>query len=210
MFTLDERTEMAARSLKMVSNAKVMAFSGLLVDYAYEQTVATIVKGVRDITDFVYENILHQVGESQKLGIDTFILFAKPELAHVSSGVVKSIQKDHGLIHEYVTFYVKQNLELSISKQFIIGITGEIGAGKSFISDLMISTAKRMGVSCHNIDTDRIGNQILEELKEPRYLQIRDRLSERFGKNIRLKSDIGIRDKRWSMHMSISNAGFMK
>jgi pantetheine-phosphate adenylyltransferase len=188
MFTLEERTEMARRSLKKVLNVKVMAFSGLLVDYAYEQNVATIVKGVRDITDFGYENILHQAGGSQKLGIDTFVLFAKPELAHVSSGVVKSIQKEHGLIHEYVTFYVKQNLELAISGQFIIGITGEIGAGKSFISELMVSTAKKMRVMCHNIDTDIIGKQILEELKEPVYFQIREQLSVRFGNKIRLKN----------------------
>jgi pantetheine-phosphate adenylyltransferase len=186
MFTLERRVEMAQRSLKGVSNAKVRAFDGLLVDYAYEQDVSTIVKGVRDITDFGYENILHQVGESQKLGIDTFILFAKPELAHISSGVVKSIQKEHGLIHDYVTLFVKQCLESKISEQFVIGITGEIGVGKSHVADVMVSTAGKLGVPCHNVDLDRIGHQILGELKEPKYRQIRDRLSERFGKNIRL------------------------
>jgi pantetheine-phosphate adenylyltransferase len=186
MFTLEERIEMAKRSLKKVPNARVQAFGGLLVDYAYEQNAATIVKGVRDITDFGYENILHQVGESQKLGIDTFLLFARPELAHVSSGVVKSIQKEHGLIHDYVTLYVKQCLELKISQQFIIGVTGEIGVGKSYVSDLMVSTAGKMGIECHNIDMDKIGHQILEELKEPKYQQIRDLLADRFGKHIRL------------------------
>jgi pantetheine-phosphate adenylyltransferase/dephospho-CoA kinase len=186
MFSLEERTEMARRSLKKIPNVKVQAINGLLVDYAYEQNISTIVKGVRDITDFGYENILHQVGESQKLGIDTFILFAKPELAHVSSGVVKAIQKEHGLIHDYVTLYVKQSLELTISRQFIIGVTGEIGVGKSYVSDLIVSTANKMGIPCHNIDLDRIGHQILEELKEPRYQQIRNDLINKFGKTIGL------------------------
>jgi pantetheine-phosphate adenylyltransferase len=186
MFTLEERTEMAKRSLRRIANVRVQSFDGLLVDYAYEQGVSAIVKGVRDVTDFGYENVLHQVGESQKLGIDTFVLFAKPELAHVSSGVVKAIQKEHGLIHEYVTLYVKQCLELKTSHQFILGVTGEIGVGKSYFSDLMVSTARTMGMECHNIDIDRIGHQILEELTEPRYQQVRDSLVDRFGKKIGL------------------------
>lgn len=74
---------MAKQSLTHIPNVEVVSFSGLLVDYAYENGVSVIVKGVRNGEDFNYENILHQVGESQKLGIDTFILFAKPALGHV-------------------------------------------------------------------------------------------------------------------------------
>lgn len=44
----------------------MIAFEGLLVDYAYEQEIHVIVKGVRNANDFDYENILHLVGESQE------------------------------------------------------------------------------------------------------------------------------------------------
>ena len=136
MFNLEERTEMAKRSLTRFKNVEVASFQGLLVDYAYEQGIEVIVKGVRNAADFDYENVLHEVGVSQKLGIDTHILFARPELAHVSSSAVKSIQKEQGLIHEYVPLYVKQCLEARMSEQYIVGVTGEIGAGKS-ISNLV-------------------------------------------------------------------------
>ena len=45
MFTLEERTELAKKALRKVNNAYVRSFQGLLVDYAYEQNVSTIVKG---------------------------------------------------------------------------------------------------------------------------------------------------------------------
>jgi pantetheine-phosphate adenylyltransferase len=188
MFTLEERTEMAVKSLKSLSNVVVRSFQGLLVDYAYEQNISTIVKGVRNSADFDYENALHQVGESQKLGIDTYILFARPELAHISSSAVKAIQKEHGFIHEYVPLYVKQNLEKKMSGQFFLGVTGEIGMGKSYVSDRIVALGKNMGLDVFNIDLDRLGHQILENLKEPIYKKVRKQLCDRFGKNIRLSN----------------------
>lgn len=181
-FSLEERTEMARRSLAHMHNIEVISFQGLLVDYAYENGIEFVVKGVRNFSDFDYENVLHQVGESQKLGIDTHILFAKPELAHVSSSAVKAMQQDHGLIHEYVPLYVKQCIEAKISGQYIIGVTGEIGAGKSYVSQKFAEFGKDRGINVHNIELDDIGHQILSKLKEPRYKQVRKQIEDTFGK----------------------------
>ena len=52
LFTLEEREEMARRSLVNLKNVKVMSFTGLLVDFAYENNVDVIVKGVRTNQDF--------------------------------------------------------------------------------------------------------------------------------------------------------------
>ncbi len=184
-FTLEQREDMAKKSLKGVSNVKVTSFEGLLIDFAYEQNVSVIIKGVRNAEDFNYENILHQVGKSQKLGIDTHILFANPKLAHISSSTVKAIFKHYGDIHEYVPFYVKQKMEKILHGQFIIGITGPIASGKSYISELL---EKNHGNCCgrlvHNIDLDKIVHQILGELKEPAYQKVRKKIIKTFGRTV--------------------------
>jgi len=185
MFSLEERTEMAQKSLSRFPNVDVVSFQGLLVDYAYEHGVGVIVKGVRNAADFDYENVLHQVGESQKLEIDTHILFARPELAHISSSAVKGIQKEQGLIHEYVPLYVKQRLEARMSGQYIVGVTGEIGAGKSYVSQQFTQMGKQRGIEVHNIELDQIGHQILGELKQPRYDEIRKQIADTFGQQVR-------------------------
>jgi pantetheine-phosphate adenylyltransferase len=185
MFSLEERTEMAQRSLSKFPNVEVVSFQGLLVDYAYENGIGVIVKGVRNAADFDYENVLHQVGESQKLGVDTHILFARPELAHISSSVVKGIQKEQGLIHEYVPLYVKQCLEARMSGQYIVGVTGEIGAGKSYVSQQFSRLGKQKGIAVHDIELDQIGHQILGELKQPRYNDVRRQIANIFGQQVR-------------------------
>jgi pantetheine-phosphate adenylyltransferase len=185
MFNLDERQAMAKKALTRFGNVKVSPFQGMLVDYAYENNVDVVIKGVRNSADFSYENILHQAGESQKLGIETHILFAKPELAHVSSSVVKSIQKEQGLIHEYVPLNVKQALEARMSGQYILGISGGIACGKSYVSKKFVELGKTKGISIHNIELDHIGHQILSSLSEPRYERVREEIATTFGKGLR-------------------------
>ncbi len=184
-FSLNERIAMAKNSLKSMNNVKVVSFKGLLVDYAYEHNIPIIIKGIRNIDDFNYEKNLHITGKSQKLGVDTFILFSKPELSHVSSKVMKLVQKEHGLIHEYVPLHSKQALEEEISGQYILGITGEMGSGKTHVCEMMIDIAKKHGIDTHHIDLDSIGHQILEDLKEPQYKQIRKIVAETFGNNVK-------------------------
>ena len=185
LFSLEERMEMTRRSLSQIPQAVVINFEGLLVDYAYEQGIHVIVKGVRNANDFDYENLLHLVGESQELGVDTYVLFARPELMHVSSSVIKALQKEEGFIHQYVPLYVKQCLEARVSGQYILGITGEIGSGKPLVSNGFFEQGKARKISVHTIDLDVLGNQILEERQEPSYLQLRECVVEEFGEAVR-------------------------
>ena len=184
LFSLEERTEMAEKSLKTISNATVTSFKGLLVDYAYENKIPVIIKGVRDEKDFSYETLLHQIGESQKLDIDTFLLPAEHSKAHISSSAAKAILKEHGLIHEYVPLYVKQCLEAKMSQQYFIGVTGEIGAGKSYLCKKFVDFGKDKGMEVHNIELDHIGHEILEKRNEPIYREVRVNIAKTFGDSV--------------------------
>jgi pantetheine-phosphate adenylyltransferase len=184
LFSLEERTEMARRSLLNLKNVEVKSFSGMLVDFAYENNINVIVKGVRSSNDFEYEMSLHNLGESQKLGIDTFILFAKPSLAHISSSAVKDIQKEQGLIQDYVPPYVKQCVEAKLSGQCIIGLTGEIGAGKSYVGDKLVELTHKLKLEAHNIELDRLSWQIQDDLKEEKYAVVRKQIIDTFGAEV--------------------------
>lgn len=184
LFSLEEREEMARRSLANLKNVKVASFTGLLVDFAYENNVDFIVKGVRSNQDFEYEHNLHLMSESQRLGIDTFLLFTKPELSHISSSAVKEIQKDQGLIQDYVSPYVKQCLEKKLSKQYLIGLTGEIGSGKSYVGEQLVKLAKKDKIVAHNIELDLLAQQIQEDLSEEKYELVRQEIIKNFGKEV--------------------------
>jgi len=186
-FSLAEREEMAKKALVDISNVKVISFRGMLVDYAYEQKIPVIIKGVRNAEDADYENNLDQIGRSQKLGIDTHILFARPELMHISSSNVKGIQAAQGDVHEYVHPYIKQCLEARMSGQYMVGLTGEICSGKSYIGKKLETIGQEYGIEVHNIELDHVGHEILESLTDPIYEDVRTQIIKTFEEKTKNK-----------------------
>ena len=184
LFSLDERLTLAKESLSHLANVEVVAFQGMVVDFASEQGANIIVKGIRNATDFDYEQTHHLVGASQQAGIDTHLLFADPALSHVSSSAVKAIQVEHGTLNHYVPLVVKFALEEKISNQLIIGITGEIASGKSTLCEQLMKVATDKGLPVHNIDMDKMGHALLQESSTPMHEQTSQLVIERFGKDI--------------------------
>lgn len=184
LFTLAERQAMAAASLQHLSNVQVSAFTGLLVDYAYEVGATVIVRGARTEADLLYERNLYWLGGSQQENIDTIVLFARQDLAHVSSSAVKEIQLAQGFVQDYVTLSVKQQLEKKISGQYLLGITGEPGVGKNHVAEALVTRAKAQSLEAHHLDLDVLGHAIFEHINEPKYRSLRSGLKTAFGSKI--------------------------
>ncbi len=185
LFSLEERTEMAKNALAKFKNVKVVSFDGLLVDYVYENCIDFIIKGVRNNKDFDYETELHAVGQSQR-PIETMLLLAKPELRYVSSSTVKAIQKEYGDLTKYVPLNVKQKLEEKLSGQYLLGIAGGAGSGKSYVSKKFEELNHQKRIEIHLVDLDKIGHKILGEWNEPLYAKIREQIVENFGEEVKL------------------------
>ena len=56
LFAAEERVGMLKEAVHALGNVEVEAFTGLLVEYASRRGAAVVVKGLRAVTDFEYEN----------------------------------------------------------------------------------------------------------------------------------------------------------
>lgn len=184
LFTFHERVSMTKDSLKNIPNVRVEPSYGLTVDFALQNKASVIVRGVRTTADLDYELIYAQMTLSQKTGLQTIFVPADPKLIHVSSSVAKSIQKDHGLIMDFVPYNVKAKLEEKMNHQYFVSITGAIAAGKTTFSNEITHYARNMGIECHNIEMDKIGHLILSNHKDPYYRHVREQVVAVFGKEI--------------------------
>ncbi|MFG3614802.1 pantetheine-phosphate adenylyltransferase [Nocardia sp. NPDC047654] len=90
MFTVEERIELLRESTAHLSNVRVESWQGLLVDFAREQGVTAIVKGLRDAGDFGYELQMAQMNKKLS-GVDTFFIATNPSLSFLSSSLVKEV-----------------------------------------------------------------------------------------------------------------------
>lgn len=90
MFTIDERMEMIREVTAHLPNVRVESWRGLLVDFAKQEGLTAIVKGLRDGNDFSYELQMAQM--NRKLtGVDTFFIATNPAWSFVSSSLVKEV-----------------------------------------------------------------------------------------------------------------------
>lgn len=193
-FSLSQRLALAKQALNHLPNVTVVAFRGMVVDFALARGANIIVKGVRNAADFDYEKTHHLVGLSQQARIDTHILFADPKFAHVSSSTVKAIQSENGSLTQYVPLIVKSALEQKISRQLVIGVTGEIATGKSTLSDQLSLVAKHRKIPLHHIDIDKLGHQLIEEDNSQIHIKVQQLLIKQFGQDI-LQNDKICREK---------------
>jgi pantetheine-phosphate adenylyltransferase len=182
IFSIDHRIKFLRKCITQ-NNVEVVKFNGLLADFAYENNVGVIIKGVRNNQDFDYERLLHEVGITQQVGIDTHILISDQKLSHISSSTVKELCRHNGLIQDYVPLFVKENLEWSLNNQYILGVTGEIGMGKSYISKKIVDLFNMdtgFSFPLHNIDLDKLAHEIYES-QEPVHIKLRETIVKDFG-----------------------------
>jgi len=172
--------------------------------------IKTIIRSVRNSIDFNYEQIMNDINFSQKQGIDTVLFFSKQTLSHISSTAVKELQKNYGSIIEYVPLNVKEALERKISEQYLLGVTGEIGAGKSFVSKKLMEMQFRYGDEdpISNIDMDDIGRKILTEYTEPLFVEAREKLIRKIGKRS-LQEECGKIDLQKMTNLMFLDAGVL-
>lgn len=68
----------------------VERYTGLTVDFAREHGIGIIIRGVRTVADFEFEMQLADVNR-QLTGIETILLPASPQLASLSSSIVREL-----------------------------------------------------------------------------------------------------------------------
>lgn len=109
LFDLDERQEMLTEATSHLTNVKVDAFDGLLVDFALACGAHVIVKGLRAVSDFDSELQMAQMNE-RLAGLATVFLPTAPEHSFLSSSLVREVARFGGDVSSMVPPAVAQRL----------------------------------------------------------------------------------------------------
>jgi pantetheine-phosphate adenylyltransferase len=115
-FPLDKRLQMAEKVLAQLGNVRVMAFSGLLVDFASQQGAGVILRGLRAVSDFEYEFQLAGMNRSLKPEVETLFLTPAEQYAFLSSSLVREVALLGGdvsrFVHPDIAHALQQQLNL--------------------------------------------------------------------------------------------------
>ena len=87
----EERREMIIESLPDVKNMKVEIYSGLTVNFAAENDIDVIVRGVRAMNDFSYEFELAMTNKMLNPDVDVIFIPTDPQYFLIRSSQIKEM-----------------------------------------------------------------------------------------------------------------------
>ena len=89
-FPTEKRVERARRLYENNPHVRVESYDDLTIDFAQRMEAQFIVRGIRTVKDFEYEETIADINR-QLAGIETILLFTEPELTSVSSSTVREL-----------------------------------------------------------------------------------------------------------------------
>ncbi len=95
MFTPSERVAIAKEAVKNFSNVSVEFCDGYVADFAKKHGADAFVRGIRGSADVAYEQNMADINFANS-GVDTVMLFAKPEYHDISSTLVRVVLQNGG------------------------------------------------------------------------------------------------------------------
>lgn len=96
-----ERVDTIARLYAGNEQVEVISYNCLTVDVARQHDACALLRSVRSMKDYEYELQMADVNR-QLTGIETVVLFARPELSSISSSVVRELQQFGCDVSEYL------------------------------------------------------------------------------------------------------------
>lgn len=90
-FNIDERVALIREVVKDLPNVEVKSFNGLVVNFAKENGVTVLVRGVRTVGDVDYEKQMAIMNRDLYPELDTIMLAPSPQYEHLSSSLVREL-----------------------------------------------------------------------------------------------------------------------
>lgn len=107
MFSVQERVQLAKATLADLDNVEVTGYSGLTVDFARENNLQVIVRGLRAVSDFEYEFQLASMNRHLTDEVETAFLTPTERFTFISSSLVREIATMGGDVTDFVSPKVK-------------------------------------------------------------------------------------------------------
>jgi pantetheine-phosphate adenylyltransferase len=102
LFSIDERIALLQETCAHILNLRVVRLDGLLVEFAKQEEVVAIVRGLRAISDFEFEFQMALMNRKMEPTVETIFMMPKEEFTYISSRIVKEIARLGGNVHSFV------------------------------------------------------------------------------------------------------------
>lgn len=106
-FEIDTMVELIQKTFKDYPSIKILTFSELTAEFARKNGARFLLRGLRNTTDFEYENSISQVNRKLYKEMESVFLITSPQLAWISSSIIREVHRYGGDVSEFLPYRLK-------------------------------------------------------------------------------------------------------
>jgi len=91
-------------TFKGEERVEVVTYNELTATLAEKYDAKFLLRGLRNTTDFEYENSISQINSNLNKSLDSVFLITNPEYAYISSSIIREVHKYGGDISDYLPY----------------------------------------------------------------------------------------------------------
>lgn len=103
-FDIEFMKQKIEESFAEIPQVSVLTYSELTAQLATKYNSNYVLRGLRNTTDFEYENSISQVNRDLNKDLETVFLITSPELAAVNSSIIREVHKYGGDVSKYLPY----------------------------------------------------------------------------------------------------------
>ncbi len=103
-FNVDKMVGYIENAFDEHPNVRVLVYNELTAELAKKYDAKFLLRGLRNTTDFEYENSISQVNRFLNDELESVFLITSPKLAAISSSIIREVHRYNGDISEFLPY----------------------------------------------------------------------------------------------------------
>jgi len=105
-FPVDTMMEKVKETFESYPQIKVVTYSELTASFAKKNGARFLLRGLRNTTDFEYENSIAQVNRHLNGDLESVFLITSPQLASISSSIIREVHRYNGDVSDFLPYKI--------------------------------------------------------------------------------------------------------
>jgi pantetheine-phosphate adenylyltransferase len=105
-FPIEYMVEKIEETFKNHSNISVQTYAELTAEFARKNNAQFLLRGLRNTTDFEYENSIAQVNRHLNTELESVFLITSPAFASISSSIIREVHKYKGDVSSFLPYTI--------------------------------------------------------------------------------------------------------
>ncbi len=105
-FDVDHMVAHINQTFQHHDNVKVIVYNELTAELAKKYKAGFLLRGLRNTTDFEYENSISQVNRSLNQDLESVFLITSPKFASISSTIIREVHRYGGDVSSFLPYKI--------------------------------------------------------------------------------------------------------